>query len=107
MIHKFSDTPVLLESQLQGLTLRNRGKVRDIYDLGEQLLIVTTDRISAFDVVLPEGIPGKGAILTQLSAFWFQWLFEFEDVLPHHLITINVAEYPGRLRAVSGNLTRA
>jgi phosphoribosylaminoimidazole-succinocarboxamide synthase len=94
MIYKFSDTPVLLESQLPGLTLKNRGKVRDIYDLGAQLLIVTTDRISAFDVVLPEGIPGKGAILTQLSAFWFQWLFEFEDVLPHHLITTDVAEYP-------------
>jgi phosphoribosylaminoimidazole-succinocarboxamide synthase len=94
MIHKFSDTPVLLESQLQGLTLRNRGKVRDIYDLGEQLLIVTTDRISAFDVVLAEGIPGKGAVLTQLSAFWFEWLFEFEDVLPHHMITTNVNEYP-------------
>jgi phosphoribosylaminoimidazole-succinocarboxamide synthase len=95
MIQNSSDTPVLLESQLQGLTLRNRGKVRDIYDLGEQLLIVTTDRISAFDVVLPEGIPGKGAILTQVSAFWFEWLFEFEDVLPHHLITINVSDYPG------------
>ncbi len=94
MIHKFSETPVLLESQLKGLTLRNRGKVRDIYDLGEHLLIVTTDRISAFDVVLPEGIPGKGTILTQLSAFWFQWLFEFEDVLPHHLITTDVTEYP-------------
>ena len=94
MIHKLSDMPVMLESRLDGLTLRNRGKVRDIYDLGEQLLIVTTDRISAFDVVLPEGIPGKGAVLTQLSAFWFQWLFEFEDVLPHHLITTDVAEYP-------------
>ena len=88
------DLPVLLESSLNGLALKSRGKVRDIYDLGEHLLIVTTDRISAFDVVLPEGIPGKGAVLTQLSAFWFRWLYEYEDILPNHLITTEVYEYP-------------
>lgn len=88
------DQPVVLETRLEGLTLKSRGKVRDIYDLGDSLLIVTTDRISAFDVVLPEGIPGKGAVLTQLSAFWFHWLFEFEDILPNHLITTDVEEYP-------------
>lgn len=88
------DEPVVLETQLEGLQLKARGKVRDIYDLGDSLLIVTTDRISAFDVVLPDGIPGKGVILTQLSAFWFRWLFEFEDILPHHLITTDAAEYP-------------
>ena len=88
------DLPILLESNLEGLTLKNRGKVRDIYDLDDELLIVATDRISAFDVVLPDGIPGKGAVLTQLSAFWFQWLWEFEDILPSHFITTDVKNYP-------------
>jgi phosphoribosylaminoimidazole-succinocarboxamide synthase len=92
------DAPVMLESQFEGLPLKSRGKVRDIYDLDEHLLLVATDRISAFDVVLPEGIPGKGAVLTQLSAFWFQWLYEYEDILPNHLITINVDEYPSVCR---------
>jgi phosphoribosylaminoimidazole-succinocarboxamide synthase len=94
----FFDLPVLLESRLPGLSLKNRGKVRDIYDLGEHLLMVTTDRISAFDVVLPDGIPGKGAVLTQLSAFWFRWLFEYEDMLPNHLVTTDVAAYPSACR---------
>jgi len=84
----------MLESQLEGLPLKSRGKVRDIYDLDEHLLLVATDRISAFDVVLPEGIPGKGAVLTQLSVFWFRWLYEYEDIVPNHLITSDVAEYP-------------
>ena len=88
------DAPVILESHLEGLTLKSRGKVRDIYDLAEHLLLVATDRISAFDVVLPEGIPGKGAVLTQLSVFWFRWLYEYEDIVPNHLITSDVAEYP-------------
>ena len=94
----FFDLPVLLESRLAGLSLKNRGKVRDIYDLGEHLLMVTTDRISAFDVILPDGISGKGAVLTQLSAFWFRWLFEYEDVLPNHLVTTDVAAYPSACR---------
>ena len=88
------DAPVMLESHLERLTLKSRGKVRDIYDLDEHLLLVATDRISAFDVVLPEGIPGKGAVLTQLSVFWFRWLYEYEDIVPNHLITSDVAEYP-------------
>jgi phosphoribosylaminoimidazole-succinocarboxamide synthase len=88
------DAPVLLESHLEGLRLKSRGKVRDIYDLDEHLLLVATDRISAFDVVLPEGIPGKGAVLTQLSVFWFRWLYEYEDIVPNHLVTSDVAEYP-------------
>ena len=62
---------VVLETNLEGLTLARRGKVRDVYDLGEHLLIVATDRISAFDFVLSSGIPDKGKVLTQLSAFWF------------------------------------
>ncbi len=62
-----------------------RGKVRDIYDLGDALLLIATDRISAFDVILPNGIPGKGAVLTQISLHWFHWLEQLE--IPHHLIT--------------------
>ena len=80
------------EITLSGLTLFNRGKVRDIYDLGDQLLLVASDRISAFDVVLPTPIPGKGKILTQLSEFWFG---RFADIVPHHLITTNVDKFPG------------
>jgi len=72
---------IVVETNIAGLAVR-RGKVRDIYDLGEELLIVATDRISAFDVVLPTPIPDKGAVLTQISAFWFE---RFRDVVPHHL----------------------
>jgi phosphoribosylaminoimidazole-succinocarboxamide synthase len=74
------------ETSLPGLPVR-RGKVRDIYDLGDRLLLVSTDRISAFDWVLPTAIPDKGRVLTQISAFWFQLLGE-----PNHLITVDVAE---------------
>jgi phosphoribosylaminoimidazole-succinocarboxamide synthase len=98
MVTSHFDLPIVLESNLEGLTLRSRGKVRDIYDLGDELLIVATDRISAFDVVLPDGIPGKGAVLTQLSAFWFRWLWEFEDILPSHFITSDLNEYPKACR---------
>ncbi len=75
---------VVLETQLPGLPVR-RGKVRDIFDLGDRLLLVSTDRISAFDWVLPSGIPDKGRVLTQLSAFWFGLLGE-----PNHLLSIDV-----------------
>ena len=64
--------PALYQTDLKGLKLLNRGKVRDIYDLGEHLLIVATDRISAFDVIMPNPIPGKGEVLTKLSEFWFR-----------------------------------
>jgi len=86
--------PVILETSLDGLSLKGRGKVRDIYDLGDSLVIVATDRISAFDVVLPNGIPGKGAVLTQLSAFWFHWLAAYDDLIGNHFITANVADFP-------------
>ena len=79
------------EITLSGLNLFNRGKVRDIYDLGDQLLLVASDRISAFDVVLPTPIPGKGKILTQLSEFWFG---QVADIVPHHLITTKVDGFP-------------
>jgi len=80
----------LLETKIPGLRLWRRGKVRDVYDLGERLLVVATDRISAFDVVLPTGIPQKGVVLTQLSLFWFQLL---EGLTPNHVVTGDVAEY--------------
>ena len=86
--------PALIETELAPLTLYARGKVRDIYSVGDQLLLVATDRISAFDHVLATGIPGKGKVLTQLSLFWFNFL---EDVVPNHLITANVNEYPEEL----------
>jgi len=78
---------VVLETNLEGIRLFKRGKVRDVYDLGPHLLIVATDRISAFDVVLPTGIPRKGAVLTGLSTFWFSMM---KDVVPGHLISSDV-----------------
>jgi phosphoribosylaminoimidazole-succinocarboxamide synthase len=80
---------VLRETQFAGLTPSVRGKVRDIYDLGEKLLIVATDRLSAFDVVLPTPIPDKGRVLTQLSLFWFDLL---KDVIPNHMLS--ATEFP-------------
>jgi phosphoribosylaminoimidazole-succinocarboxamide synthase len=85
----------LLETQMPGLRLWRRGKVRDVYDLGDRLLIVATDRISAFDVVLPSGIPAKGIVLTQLSLFWFRLL---ADLVPNHVITADITEYGGELQ---------
>jgi phosphoribosylaminoimidazole-succinocarboxamide synthase len=86
---------VLQETHVPELVLWRRGKVRDVYDLGERLLIVATDRLSAFDVVLPSGIPGKGVILTQLSLFWFDLL---KDVVDNHVLTADVETYPEPLR---------
>lgn len=85
---RFASTPVVLNTSLPGLEAR-RGKVRDIYDLGDQLLLVSTDRISAFDWVLPSGIPDKGRVLTQIAAFWFGLLGE-----PNHLVTTDVERMP-------------
>jgi phosphoribosylaminoimidazole-succinocarboxamide synthase len=78
-----------------------RGKVRDVYDLSEHLLIVATDRISAFDVVMDQGIPGKGRILTQVANFWFE---ATKDIIPNHLIATKVAEYPASLRSHADQL---
>ncbi len=85
------DPSVLLTTDLPGCERMARGKVRDIYRVGEQLLIVATDRISAFDVVLPNGIPRKGEVLTKLSIFWFDFL---KDVIPTHFVTADVDSYP-------------
>jgi phosphoribosylaminoimidazole-succinocarboxamide synthase len=89
----------LTETRFADLPLVSRGKVRDIYDLGEHLLIVTTDRISAFDWVLPNGIADKGRVLNQLSAFWFNVL---GNIVPNHLVSIEIAErrVPARYHAV-------
>ncbi len=86
-----SNLKALLETDFRNLTLVARGKVRDIYALGEYLLMVATDRISAFDHVLATGIPGKGMILTQLSLFWFDFL---KDIVPNHLVASNVKDFP-------------
>jgi phosphoribosylaminoimidazole-succinocarboxamide synthase len=81
----------LARTDLPGLTQVSRGKVRDIFEVGEYLLIVCTDRLSAFDVVLPDPIPDKGRVLTQLSRFWFDRL---RDVIPNHVVATDVAAYP-------------
>ena len=86
---------VVLETQLDGLTLSRRGKVRDVYDLGSHLLIVATDRISAFDYILGSGIPDKGKVLTQLSAFWFDHV---GDLVPHHVVAVDVDQFPAVCR---------
>ena len=81
----------VIETDFEELNLIKRGKVRDIYDLGDTLLMVATDRISAFDVVMPNPIPAKGKILTQISLFWFKIM---ESILPNHVISSNVEDYP-------------
>lgn len=96
-----SHSSVLLESHLDGVNLQARGKVRDVYNLGDKLAIVATDRISAFDYVLQTGIPGKGRVLTQLSIFWFNF---FRDVVPTHFLTANVSDYPSPLPGYASQL---
>ena len=91
LVTKTLNSKVLTESRLPGVPLFSRGKVRDVYEADGKLLIVATDRLSAFDVVMKEGIPDKGYVLTQLSLFWLRKL---ADVLPHHLITAEVNDYP-------------
>lgn len=91
---KYDSNSALLETSIPEIKLLNRGKVRDIYDLGENLLFVATDRISAFDVVMPNGIPSKGKVLTQLSLFWF----ELMDWMPNHLICADASKFPAVLK---------
>jgi phosphoribosylaminoimidazole-succinocarboxamide synthase len=87
--------PIILETSLTGIERFSQGKVRDVYRLGDQLLIVATDRISAFDSVLPTGIPDKGRVLNQMSIFWFELL---RDVVATHFLTADVDAYPSELR---------
>lgn len=84
-------THVISQTEFKSLTLKGRGKVRDIYDLGDRLLIVATDRMSAFDVVMPNPIPDKGRILTQLSKFWFDLTAE---IVPNHIISTHTKDFP-------------
>lgn len=81
----------VFDTRLDGLDLLKKGKVRDLYDLGDYLLMVATDRISAFDVIMPDPIPEKGKILTQISLFWFE---QMTALIPNHLVASNVSEYP-------------
>jgi phosphoribosylaminoimidazole-succinocarboxamide synthase len=86
----------VLSTDIKEFPLFSRGKVRDVYDLGDRLLIICTDRLSAFDCILPNGIPGRGVMLTQISLFWFQYL---RDVIKSHLITADLNQYPAPLKA--------
>jgi phosphoribosylaminoimidazole-succinocarboxamide synthase len=90
---------IVWETSLPGIHFLNRGKVRDLYEVGDRLLIVATDRLSAFDVVLPTPIPDKGRVLTQLSLFWFNLL---RDIIPNHVITAE--DFPAELAAYRGQL---
>lgn len=93
----------ILTTKLKGLKLFKRGKVRDVYDLGDKLLIVSTDRVSCFDVVLPTAIPYKGIVLNQISRFWFDFT---KGIIANHLLAADVTEYPLRLREHSGILDK-
>src|SRR5512136_1983242 len=86
---------VCIQTELSGLKLIRRGKVRDLYEYGDKVLLIATDRLSAFDVVLPTPIPMKGAVLTQLSKFWFDMM---GDLVPNHLISANVDSFPEDLQ---------
>jgi phosphoribosylaminoimidazole-succinocarboxamide synthase len=86
----------VVETNLSGLKLLGRGKVRDIYEVDGKLLLVTSDRLSAFDVVLPDGIPYKGEVLTRISAFWFEKL---GAIVPNHMLSTDPSEYPEAARA--------
>ena len=86
---------VIIQTNFPGLKLMNRGKVRDIYDFGDSLLIIATDRISAFDVVMNEGIPYKGKVLTQISDYWFE---QTKDIVPNHLISSIVYDFPSECK---------
>lgn len=92
---------ILLNTDFKDLKLFRRGKVRDVYDLGDKLLLVSSDRISCFDVVLPCGIPDKGRVLTALSCFWFDFL---KDILGNHFITADVDKYPSVLKKYKDEL---
>src|SRR4051795_7518605 len=93
----------LLQIDLPGIPKIKSGKVREMFDLGDRLLLVATDRISAFDCIMPNGIPRKGEILTQLSYFWFE---RFASMIPNHLLGSAKDPLPARLQPYSGELAR-
>jgi len=88
-------TGLVLQTEFNDLSLVKRGKVRDIYDLGEHLLIIATDRVSAFDVVLPDGVPEKGMILTQISLFWFRYM---DTIIQNHVVASDIADFPEKVK---------
>lgn len=92
---------LVLSTDFPDLKLMARGKVRDIYDLGETLLLVTTDRISAFDVIMNEGIPDKGFVLNQISTFWFRMM---EDIIPNHIISTDIKDFPQECQKYAADL---
>ena len=96
----YDNNKALVSSAIPGLPEPQRGKVRDLYDLGDKLLLVATDRISAFDVIMPNGIPDKGRILNGISVFWFDLLSDYQN----HLISADVDEYPQELQCVKEDL---
>ena len=98
----YDENGALLSTQIDGLDAPRSGKVRDMYDLGDQLLLVATDRISAFDVILPNGIPDKGKVLTSISKFWFDMI----DWMPNHLISSDVKDYPDILQPYAKHLEK-
>lgn len=87
--------PVLLDTRIEGLRLFKKGKVRDIYEVEDSLLVIATDRVSAFDVVLPDGIPDKGRVVTQISLFWFE---RTKDISDNHVLAWHLKDYPQMLR---------
>jgi len=89
---------IVIQTNLEDLKLVRRGKVRDVYEVGDNLLIVTTDRVSAFDVVLPNGIPGKGNVLTRISIFWFN---QMKDIIDNHIVATDMKNYPAVLQKYS------
>ena len=93
-----SRTQAVIDTELPGIPLFRKGKVRDVYDLGEHLLLIATDRISAFDVIMPNGIPDKGKILTQMSLFWFDLT---NDIVENHLVARRVKDFPSKLHQFS------
>ncbi|MBI3004945.1 MAG: phosphoribosylaminoimidazolesuccinocarboxamide synthase [Ignavibacteriales bacterium] len=96
-----TEVPIITQTNLPGLKLRNRGKVRDIYEFEDSLLIVATDRISAFDVIMSEGIPFKGKVLTKISEYWFE---KTQDIIPNHILSTIVYDYPPSCKPYWGSL---
>jgi phosphoribosylaminoimidazole-succinocarboxamide synthase len=90
-----AEETLVLKTEMPDIGIPRQGKVRDIYDLGELLLLIASDRISAFDVVLPNGIPGKGRVLTQISLFWFR---QMEGIVKNHVVATDIEDFPPKLR---------
>src|SRR5262245_13508506 len=102
MLSSMSNEP-LLQLELPGIKKLKSSKVREIFDLGDALLLVATDRISAFDCIMPNGIPRKGEVLTQLSHFWFE---RFSSLIPNHLVARATDPVPSRLKPFTAQLAR-